>query len=160
LLVRRDFALLASLPFVTLNVSVETDLLDVHRHLTRSSAAPARRLALVRQALTHGIATQITVSPMLPSSPAFPTMLAQAVGAQGRIIVDTFFDGDGSEGRRSTRLGMDKRLAEAGFPHWFARCREHAQALMERLRSLLGPERVLWSAAGFSQQPGQASPQG
>src|SRR5919198_4867856 len=101
LLVQRDFALLAELPFVTLNVSVETDLLDMHRRFTRSSAAPERRLALVHQALARGVCTQITVSPLLPSSPTFADTLAHAVGEKGRIIIDTFLDGDGSGGQRS-----------------------------------------------------------
>jgi DNA repair photolyase len=153
LLVQRDFAVLAELPFATLNVSIETDRLDVHRRLTHSSAAPERRLTLVRTALAHGLRTQITVSPYLPSSATFAETLAHAVGDQGRVIVDTFLDGDGSGGQRSARLGMDAVLAEAGFPGWFTRCREHAQELMRRLLSLLGPERVLWSAGGFSSKP-------
>lgn len=150
LLVQRDFALLAALPFATLNVSIETDLLEVHRRLTRSSASPARRLALVRMALVCGIFTQITVSPLLPSSQTFAQTLAHAVGEKGRVIVDTFLDGDGSGGQRSAHLGLDALLADAGFPGWFARCREHAQELRQRLLPLLGPERVLWSAGGFS----------
>ena len=155
LLVQRDFDVLAALPFATLNVSIETDVLDVHRRLTRSSATPERRLTLVRTALQRGIYTQITVSPYLPSSPTFAETLAQAVGAKGRVIVDTFLDGDGSGGHRSARLGMDTVLADAGFPGWFARCREHAQELMRRLLPLLGPERVLWSAVGFGSRPDQ-----
>ena len=153
LLVQRDFALLAALPFVTLNVSIETDRLEVHRRFTRSAASPERRLTLVRQALARGICTQITVSPFLPSSSNFAETLAHTVGEQGRVIVDTFLDGDGSGGQRSARLGMDALLADAGFPDWFARCREHAQELVQRLRPLLGPERVLWSAEGFSMKP-------
>src|SRR5712692_9371621 len=153
LLVQRDFDLLAELPFATLNISVETDLLDVHRRLTRSSASPERRLSLVRLGLARGIFTQITVSPLLPSSSTFAETLAHAVGEKGRMIVDTFLDGDGSGGQRSARLGMDALLADAGFPGWFARCREHARELMQRLLPLLGPERVLWSAKGFSMKP-------
>jgi DNA repair photolyase len=153
LLVQRDFDLLAELPFATLNVSVETDLLHVHRRLTRSSASPERRLSLVRLALARGIFTQITVSPLLPSSQTFAQTLAHAVGEKGRVIVDTFLDGDGSGGQRSTRLGMDALLADVGFPGWFARCREHAQELMQRLLPLLGSDRVLWSAEGFSMKP-------
>src|SRR5882672_1487225 len=156
LLVQRDFALLAALPFVTLNVSIETDRLDVHRRFTRSSASPERRLTLVQQALAHGICTQITVSPLLPSSPTFAATLAHAVGEQGRVIVDTLLDGDGSGGQRSARLGMDALLADAGSPGWFARCREHAHELRQRLLPWLGPERVLWSAEGFSTKPGPA----
>src|SRR5215470_5023927 len=154
LLVQRDFDLLAELSFATLNVSIETDLLNVHRRLTRSSAAPERRLSLVRMALARGIFTQVTASPLLPSSPTFAETLAQTVGEKGRVIVDTFLDGAGSRGQRSARLGMDAFLADAGFPGWFARCREHAQELRQRLHSLLGPERVLWSAEGFSMKPG------
>ena len=153
LLVRRDFDLLAQLPFVSLNVSIETDLLDVHQRCTRSSASPDRRLQLVRAALSHGIATQITVAPLLPYSPAFAEKLAGAVGACGRVIVDTFFDGDGSGGMRSAKLGMSAALAEAGFPGWFERCREHARTLMSSLISLLGPDRVMWSAEGFATCP-------
>lgn len=153
LVVQRDFAVLAELPFATLNVSIETDLFDVHRRLTRSSAVPERRLTLVRTALRRGICTQITVSPSLPSSPTFAETLAQTVGDKGRVIVDTFLDGDGSGGQRSARLGMDAVLADAGFPGWFGRCREHAQELMRRLLPLLGPERVLWSVVGFSSKP-------
>jgi DNA repair photolyase len=153
LLVQRDFALLAALPFVTLNVSIETDLPEMHRRFTRSSASPERRLTLVRLALARGICTQITVSPLLPSSPTFAATLAHAVGEKGRIIIDTFLDGDGSGGQRSARLGMDALLADAGFPGWFMRCREHAQDLMQHLLPLLGPERVLWSAEGFRTRP-------
>jgi DNA repair photolyase len=156
LLVQRDFALLAELPFATLNVSIETDLLDVHRRLTRSSASPERRLNLVRLALAHGIFTQITVSPLLPSSSNFAETLVHTVGEKGRVIVDTFLDGDGSGGQRSARLGMDALLADAGFPGWFTRCREHAHELRQRLLPWLGPERVLCSAEGFRTKPGPA----
>src|SRR5262249_32970987 len=147
LLVQRDFALLAELPFATLNVSVETDFLGVHRRFTRSSASPERRLTLARMALARGIFTQITVSPLFPRSARFADTLAHTVGEKGRVIVDTFLDGDGSGGQRSARLGMDALLADAGFPGWFARCREHAHELRQRLLPLLGPERVLWSGA-------------
>ena len=156
LLVQRDFALLAALPFATLNVSIETDLLEVHRRFTRSSASPERRLTLVHMALARGIFTQITVSPLLPSSSSFAETLVRTVGEKGRVIVDTFLDGDGSGGQRSARLGMDALLAEAGFPGWFAHCREHAQELRQRLLPSLGPARVLWSAEGFSTKPAPA----
>ena len=153
LLVRRDFDLLARLPFVSLNVSIETDLLDVHRRFTHSSAAPERRLHLVHNAIECRIMAQITVSPLLPHSPAFAERLAWAVGDRGRVLIDTFVEGDGAGGRRSVRLGMPSLLAGAGFPDWFERCREHAQDLRARLSTLLGPERVLWSAQGFANNP-------
>jgi DNA repair photolyase len=152
LLVQRDFDLLAALPFVTLNVSIETDLPDVHRCFTRSSASSARRFELVREALSRGIPTQITVAPLLPYSPRFADSLVQAVGTRGRIIIDTFVDGDGSGGVRSAKLGMDRWLTEAGFPGWFKRCQSYAQELMQPLLSRLGRERVLWSATGFCER--------
>jgi DNA repair photolyase len=150
LLVKRDFDILAGLPFVTLNVSIETDLLEVQQRFTRSSAPPAWRLQLVQEALARGINTQITVAPLLPSSPHFAATLARAVGERGRVIVDTFIDGDGSGGARSSRLGMSAKLSEAGYPGWFEQCQEHAQVLWHCLLPLLGPSRVLWSAGGFS----------
>lgn len=153
LLVQRDLDLVQRLPFATLNLTVETDLAEMHRLFTRSSATPQRRLRLVRQALQQGIMTQVTVAPLLPYSADFAVHLAEAVGLQGRVIVDTFLDGDGSGGRRSERLGMAKLLASAGYAGWFARCRDHAALLLERLRTLLAPEQVLWSAEGFANQP-------
>ncbi|MGE3540778.1 MAG: radical SAM protein [Candidatus Tectimicrobiota bacterium] len=153
LLVARDFDLLRQLPFVTLNMTIETDLAVVQQHVTRSSAAPERRLALVQAALAQGIPTQITVAPLLPSSPAFAETLQRTLGENGRVIVDTLLDGDGAGGRRSRRLGMAAVLTDLGFPGWFERCREEAESLYERLRLRLGPERVLWSAAGFSTLP-------
>jgi hypothetical protein len=158
LLVRRDFDLLAHLPFVTLNVSVETDLLEVHRRFTHSSAAPERRLHLVHDAIECRIMAQITVSPLLPHSPAFAERLAWAVGDRGRVLFDTFVDGDGSDGRRSARLGMPSLLTDAGFPDWFDRCREYAHGLRARLTVLLGSERVLWSAQGFANSPLKKGP--
>jgi DNA repair photolyase len=153
LLVRRDLHLLAQLPFVTLNMSIETDLVAVHQRFTHSSAEPERRLHVVHDAIAAGIMAQITVSPVLPYSPAFAERLAWAVGDRGRVIVDTFMDGDGSGGQRSARLGMSRILAEAGFPCWFERCREHARILSSRLTTILGQERVLWSAQGFANNP-------
>lgn len=153
LLACRDFNLLSQMPFVTLSVSIETDLLGVHQRFTRSSAVPERRMLMVQEALAHGIHAQIVVAPIMPYSPAFGDRLALAVGDCGRIIIDTFYDGDGSGGVRSARLGMSGLLADAGFPGWFERCREHARALQERLRVHLGTERVLWSAEGFGNKP-------
>ena len=75
------------------------------------------------------------------------------VGDRGRVIVATFMDGDGSGGQRSARLGMSRILAETGFPGWFEHCRQHAQDLCACLSTLLGPERVLWSAQGFANNP-------
>ena len=68
------------------------------------------------------------------------------------MIVDTFLDGDGSGGQRSTRLGMDTLLADAGFPDWFARCREHAYELRRRLLPLVGLG-VFVVGGGFSMRP-------
>lgn len=160
LLVRRDLHLLAQLPFALLNISIETDLPDVHRHFTRSSAVPERRLHLVHDAIASGVMAQVTVSPVLPHSPAFAERLAWAIGDRGRVIIDTFLDGDSSGGRRSAKLGMSEILRAAGFPGWFERCQEQAHALSARLRTLIGPERVLWSAQGFAHNPfGDNSPQ-
>jgi DNA repair photolyase len=84
LVVQTRSVLLARLPFVTLNVTIETDLPEIHQQFTRSSALPARRLQLVQDALASGIQTQITVAPMLPSSSHFAASLAHAVGTCGR----------------------------------------------------------------------------
>src|SRR5262249_9608216 len=98
LLVRRDLPLLAQRPFVTLNMSTETDLVAVHQCFTHSSAEPERRLHLIHDPIAKDIMAQITVSRVLPYSPAFAERLAWAVGDRGHVIVDTFMTGMALEG--------------------------------------------------------------
>jgi hypothetical protein len=89
---------------------------------------------------------QLAIAPMMPNHPECFAELA-ASGAD-RVVVDTYFDGDGSGGRRSRALGMEELYARLGYKEWFrpgAECE-----LMAAMRARLGEQRVLFSRDGFN----------
>jgi len=147
-LAARDLDLMASIPYLWLSVTVETDEPEVCRRLG-GGPSPAVRLELVRDAAGAGIPVQITVSPCLQHSPGFASTLLES-GAR-RIVVDTFVDGDGSQGRRTAR----SKLA-AAHPDW-----RNTTAARELYRTLVrdaGPEIGLgWSEEGFCGVPGRTA---
>lgn len=138
-LAARDFDLLQAIPYAWLSVSIETDDPAVYRRL-RGGPTPVRRLALARDAVAAGIATQIAVSPCLPHGERFAARVAET--GVGRAIVDTFVEGDGSGGART---GQSPYAAAMPAADW--RDSSPARALYARLEAL--GLTVGWSAAGF-----------
>ena len=53
-----------------------------------------------------GIFTQMAIAPMMPNDPERFAAIAEQ--AADRVIVDTYFDGDGAKGRRSRALGIGR----------------------------------------------------
>ncbi|HXW82949.1 MAG TPA: radical SAM protein [Candidatus Binataceae bacterium] len=146
-LVERDIDLLKVLgAHALVSLTLETDDEPVRRALTPTSPAVARRLLTARRLREAGIFVQLAISPMLPNNAARFAELADS--AADRVIVDTYFDGDGSGGRRSRALGMEQIYARHGYQGWF---RPGAEAdLVAALRARLGEQRVLLSREGFS----------
>jgi DNA repair photolyase len=93
-----------------------------------------------------GLFVQIAVAPMMPNhAEKFAARLDEAAD---RVIVDTYFDGDGANGRRSRALKLDELYRRLGYEGWF---QPGAEAeLMHELRKQLGRDRVLFSRAGFN----------
>ncbi|MBB6671089.1 radical SAM protein, partial [Cohnella nanjingensis] len=106
------------------------------------------RLAALRSLREAGVPTQAAVSPLLPHTPAFA---AQIAAAAPRVVVDDYFRGDGSGGRRSERLGMRDAYAELGLADWYAP--ERLDALVAELRRRMPAEAVTVSAEGFNPPP-------
>ena len=118
-LVARDADVLARLgDRVRVSVTVETDRDDVRRVLAPSSPLFAARLRALRELRDAGIATQAAVSPLAPHTPGFARLLADTTA---RVVVDDYFRGDGSGGRRSEALGMRALYAEHGWSEWYER---------------------------------------
>lgn len=148
-LVARDIdALLRLGSRVRVSMTLETDRDDVRRLLTPSAPPYAARLKALRELAAAGVAVQAAVSPLLPHTPAFAEQLAEAAP---RVVLDDFFRGDGSGGRRSERLGMRELYARAGFGDWYAP--KKLDELAARLRELMPPEAVTVSAEGFAPPP-------
>src|SRR5919202_4688721 len=79
-LAKRDFDLLARIPYAWLSVTVETDDQGLLRRLGGGPPA-SKRLALVETAGRHGIKAQVAASPCLAYPPDLPARLL-AVGAR------------------------------------------------------------------------------
>ncbi|MFI5351916.1 MAG: radical SAM protein [Candidatus Binatales bacterium] len=145
-MVERDIDIITRLgAHAIVSITVETDDETVRRALTPTSPSIARRLETARRLREAGIFVQLAIAPMLPNNPGRFAALADE--AADRVIVDTYFDGDGANGRRSRALGMGDLHERLGYASWF---HPGAEAeLMSALRSRLGHDRVLFSREGF-----------
>jgi DNA repair photolyase len=146
-LIERDADLLARMgERVIVSLTLETDDESVRRAVTPTSPSVERRLRTARTLRARGIFVQLAVAPMLPNHPARFAELA--AGAADRVLIDTYFDGDGSGGRRSRALKLGELYARLGYEGWFRPGAE--QPLLDAMRSRLGADCVLFSKAGFS----------
>jgi DNA repair photolyase len=146
-LIERDIDLLRKLGRVVIaSISVETDNDAVRRALTPTSPSVARRLRTARRLRDMGIFTQLAIAPMMPNNPIRFAELADE--AADRVVIDTYFDGDGANGRRSRALGIGELYERLGFENWFVEGAE--SELLAAMRARLGAERVLFSREGFN----------
>jgi len=128
------------------SITVETDDDAVRRAITPTSPAVARRLTTMRRLRAAGIYTQMAIAPMLPNDPQrFADLAAEVVD---RVIVDTYFDGDGAGGRRSRALCIGALYERMGYPEWFKPGAE--RGLLAAMRARLGAGRVLFRRSGFN----------
>jgi len=146
-IIERDIDLIERLgDRVIVSLTVETDDDAVRRALTPTSPSIERRLRTARMFRARGIFVQLAISPMLPNHAE--RMAALADECADRVVVDTYFAGDGSSGRRSRALKIGELYARLGYEGWFepgAECE-----LLAALQSRLGHERVLFSRDGFT----------
>ncbi|WP_219836390.1 radical SAM protein [Paenibacillus sp. R14(2021)] len=144
-LVLRDVDLLLKLgEGVRVSMTVETDLESVRKVLTPSAPPLAGRLRAIRELRRAGVPVQAAVSPLLPCSEAFPAQLAEAVE---RVVVDDFFRGDGSGGKRSEQLHMAARYRELGAEALYTP--KTADDFVGQLKRHMPQGRVYFGQEGF-----------
>src|SRR6266446_2617092 len=116
--------------------------------MTTKCAARSRRPHHQSSGVSNarGIFVQLAISPMLPNNPERFAELA--ADAADRVIIDTYFDGDGAGGARSRALGVRELYAKHGYEEWFQPGAE--LALVDAMKARLGSDRVLMSRAGFT----------
>ena len=96
--------------------------------------------------MTAGLSVQAAVSPMLPNDPeSFAALLKDRCH---RVVIDTYFDGDGANGKRTERLGIRALYDQHGYGAWYLP--DAHQRLLETFREVLGVERVMYSKEGFN----------
>lgn len=131
-LVTRDIDLLLKLKEkcdLIVSMTLETDREDIKQIFAPYAPGIKLRLKALKEVHDAGIPTQASVSPVLPFTPDFPKLLE---GIVDRVWIDTLLIGDGSNGRRSARLGMPKLFAEHGLSDWYS------EDIHERVKKYFG----------------------
>lgn len=144
-LVTRDIDLIARLgDKVRVSMTLETDQESVRRKFSPSAPPIQARMRAVRELKDHHIPVQIAISPVLPFSNQFPKMLSELVD---RVVVDDFFSGDGSQGKRTEKLLIKELYDQEDLEVWYG---EHAHKhAIQLLQSSLKRENILFSQEGF-----------
>jgi len=144
-LVVRDIDLLRRLGSgVRVSMTVETDLEPVRKAFApKAPPIPARLLAL-QQLAAAGVPVQAAVAPVLPYSGEFPRLLA---GIVDTVCLDDFFMGDGSNGKRTEKLGIARIYADLGMRDWYDRTAY--LKLKDQLAAFFPDDRIRISQAGF-----------
>lgn len=119
-LVTRDIDVLQRLGSrVRVSLTIETDMESIRKLFTPAAPPIAARLAALRRLAKAGVLTQAAVSPVLPCGEGLADRLAET--GVDRIVIDDYFMGDGSFGRRTKRLGMRELYRAHGFEAWYDR---------------------------------------
>ncbi|KQL52556.1 DNA photolyase [Heyndrickxia shackletonii] len=144
-LVRRDIDLFQQMgEKVRISMTIETDLESVRKHFTPGAPPVNARLKTLQMLKDAGIPTQATIAPVLPSSEAFPEILKTLVQ---RVCVDDYFMGDGSGGKRTKRLGMEKKYEELGLQEWYEP--NAYKIVVDRLKKIFPAQQIFVSQLGF-----------
>ena len=102
---------------VLVSISVETNRERI-LGLKSSCCSISKRIKAFETLSSHGIATQASVSPLMPCDPeVFARMLREA--GVWRVILDHWQVGDGSGGSRTESVGVPQLLTSHGYdPKW------------------------------------------
>ncbi|PLT33405.1 radical SAM protein [Bacillus sp. V5-8f] len=101
---------------IRISITIETDKEEIRKAFSPAAPPiPARMLAL-KEITEAGIPTQATIAPLLPCSREFPEKLKNLAT---RVVLDDFWMGDGSGGRRTERMGVFQIYQQLGMEKWF-----------------------------------------
>ncbi|WEG17533.1 radical SAM protein [Alkalihalophilus pseudofirmus] len=144
-LVTRDIDLFLKLKdSLRLSVTVETDLDEVRKNFSPQAPPIQARLKAIGELQKNDLPVQAAVAPVLPFSKQFPETLAALVN---RIVIDDFYTGDGSNGKRTERLKIKERFTEEELEKWYG---EHVhEYAYEQMKTAFSTEQILISKEGF-----------
>lgn len=144
-LVSRDIDLLQHLKDrVRVSMTIETDSEIIRKHFTPEAPPIQARFKTLKKLADAGIPTQVAIAPVLPSGVYFPDKLKSFVD---RICIDDYFMGDGSGGKRTRKLGIDKKYAELGLEEWYGP--QAYKRVFERLLGTFPENQIYISQSGF-----------
>ncbi|PLR99259.1 SPL family radical SAM protein [Bacillus sp. T33-2] len=116
-LVKRDIDLFKQFgDRIRVSITIETDKEEVRRAFSPAAPPIPARMRALKEITEAGIATQATISPLLPCSKEFPKKLT---GIASRITLDDYWMGDGGGGKRTENLGIYKIYEQMGLEKWY-----------------------------------------
>ncbi len=131
-----------------LNITVETDKIELPKGFPRHAYSPSVRIAALRTLRAAGLPTVATVSPLLPLDD--PLKFAQDLeGACDRVVLDHYLLGDGSpDGQRTKQTRLPLLLESTGYAEWTSL--DRFEEVVRIFRDVLGRDRVGVSREGFN----------
>ncbi|MFC4403925.1 SPL family radical SAM protein [Gracilibacillus xinjiangensis] len=127
-----------------ISVTVETDDDLVRKRFSPHAPPIHARLKAVKQLRDHGLPVQIAIAPVLPFTSQFPATIAELVD---RIVIDDYYTGDGSSGKRTERLGISEIYNQEEKREWFGKGTH--QLAIEKLKAAIPASRIFLSQDGF-----------
>ncbi|MFC3885625.1 radical SAM protein [Bacillus songklensis] len=133
---------------IRVSMTIETDKEEIRKAFSPSAPPIPARMKAIQEITEAGIPTQATIAPLLPCSKEFPKKLKQIAN---RVVLDDFWMGDGSRGKRTEKLEIRKIYERMGMEKWY---NPHAyKVVLKMLQEELGHVELLVSQKGF--QPGE-----
>ncbi|MET3698928.1 radical SAM family protein [Bacillus oleivorans] len=143
-LVTRDLDLFLQLKDrIRISVTVETDLEDIRKKFSPQAPPIQARLKALQELKEYHLPTQAAVAPVLPFSNDFPAKLAQVTE---RICLDDY-TGDGSQGKRTERLGINDIYEKDQLEYWYKN--RPSEKALEKMRTSFKPDQILVGQKGF-----------
>ncbi|WP_035179151.1 SPL family radical SAM protein [Alkalihalobacterium bogoriense] len=144
-LVTRDIDVITKLgDKVRVSMTVETDCDSIRKRFSPYAPPIQARLKAIWKLRESNIPVQVAVSPVLPFTNQFPKMLSKLVD---RIVIDDYFSGDGSHGKRTEKLNIKELYDEGERKLWYGKqTHQHAFQLFQ---DSFNREQILFSQEGF-----------
>jgi DNA repair photolyase len=144
-LINRDVDLIKKLKErVLVSMTIETDREEIRKIFSPAAPPIQARFQALKKIINEGIPAQAAIAPLLPSSDSFASKLSTIVT---RVTIDDYFMGDGSEGKRTKSMGIDKLYKENHLLDWY-----HPEAykrVVEQFLKHFSEEQIFISKAGF-----------
>ena len=128
---------------IRISVTIETDLDEVRKHFSPQAPPIQARLKALKELSESNIPTQAAVAPVLPFSRHFPAALARVTK---RVCIDDY-SGDGSQGKRTERLGISQLYDKNQLERWYLN--KPSQFAAEEMKSAFQSEQIFIGQQGF-----------
>jgi DNA repair photolyase len=101
---------------IRVSMTIETDLEYIRKAFTPSAPPIPARLKVLKQITDAGVPTQVAIAPLLPCSKQIAKTLRRVTN---RAVIDNFFMGDGSRGKRTEKMGIRKIYERLNLLPWY-----------------------------------------